>query len=139
MRLGLATNLPPGTLAELEGTRDFLERINPLRLNRKLVTPVCLDFSAAFNGTKRPARGTLGTFARFERTAAPLTHRIPLYFDHVIAFTPTKFIANNHQKVALNIWVPKAAMGADTTVVLTQHFENRLLGAMTWRLARPDY
>ena len=140
MRLGLATNLPPGTLAEVEGTRDFLERINPLRLNRKLVTPVSREISAAFNGSKRPAgRGTLGTFTRFEKTAAPLTHRIPLYFDRVIEFSPTKFVANNHQKVALNLWVSKAAMGADITVVLTQHFENRFLGGMTWRLARPDY
>jgi hypothetical protein len=139
MRLGLATNLPSGTLVEVGGTRDFRERINPLRLNRKLVTPVCLEISAAFKGTKRPARGTLGTFTRFEETAVPLTHRIPLYFDRVMAFSPTKFVANNHQKVALNLWVPKAAMGADITVVLTQHFENRFLGGMTWRLARPDY
>ena len=139
MRLGLATKLPEGTLVEVEGTEDFLERINPRRLNRKLVTKVYSDMSAAFEGPRRGTRGTLGQFTRFENTPGEFTHCIPLQFDRMMAFTPTRFAANKHEKVALNIWVPKKALICDIPVVLTQEFQNRLLGGMTWRLARPDY
>ena len=139
MRLGLTTKLPQGTLVEMEGTQDFLERINPLRLNRKLVTPVHPEIGRAFKGTRRSMRGTVGTFTRFERSPAQLTHRIPLEFDRSITLTPTNFAANRQEKVALNVWVPKPAMVTDIPVVLTQDFQNRILGGMTWKLARPNH
>ena len=139
MRLALTTKLPERTLVEMEGSQDFLERINPRRLNRKLVKKVHPEMSAAFKETRRETRGTLGKFTRFENTPGEFTHCILLQFNRMLAFTPTRFAANKHEKVALNIWVPKKAMVCDIPIVLMQEFQNRLLGGMTWKLARPKY
>jgi hypothetical protein len=82
-------------------------------------------------------RGTLGAFTRFEKTSDELTHRIPLQFDRMLALSPTKFVAGKNEKVAINVWIPKAAMQTDIPITLSQHFGNQLLGGMTWKLARP--
>ena len=124
----------------MEGTQDFLERINPRRLNRKLVTSVHPELAAAFHGTAaRMAglRGVLGHFSRFENTPHAMTHRLALQAGRFLPMTPTKFVANRNEKIAINIWVPKASMQGDIPIVLTQNMNNRILGGITWRLARP--
>lgn len=148
MKLALATKLPAGSQVEMEGTQDFLERINPLRLNRKLVTPAHPEIAAAFlaprpsspSGVARPAmmmRGVLSNFTRFENSPHALTHRLALQAARITHLTPTKFAANRNEKIAINIWIPKAAMQADVPIVLTQIMNNQVLGGITWRLARP--
>jgi hypothetical protein len=137
MRLQLSTQLPRGTQVEMEGREDFLGRINPRRLNRALITRVHPELAAAFSRTRGMLRGSLGEFTRFEKTADELTHRIPLQFDRFLALSPTKFVAGKNEKIALNVWIPKAAMQTDIPITLSQHFGNQLLGGMTWKLARP--
>lgn len=134
MQLGLTSKLPAGSLVEMEGNQDFLQRINPLRRNASLVSPVHPEIAAAFSRPFVPRRGVLGKFERFD-----MTHRMPLRFDRVMRLTPTKFAANRLEKVALNVWIPKTAMHTDVAITLTQEFQNRTIGGMTWKLARPSH
>lgn len=137
MRLGLTAKLPRGSITELEGEKDFLERINPLRRSVASVVKVNPELPAFFRDQPGPLVRARGAFMAIDRFGDSLSHRLPLTLDRSVLLSPTKFLANKHQRLAVNIWIPRDAMTEDLTLTMTQHFQNEVIGGITWKLARP--
>lgn len=142
MRLGILSTLPRGSYLEMEGDKEFLDRINPRRRATNLidvVTPALSTHAVQPDATLMTRRGILPRIERFNNT---LTHRLPIELGaregvNQMLLSPTVFHAKKHHKVALNIWVPKDAMNREPQLSLHQDWERRPVGGVTWILARP--